>query len=267
MAVNAHSSALVVLANDGYDPNHARAFYSELRRSGFTVKFAVARKGDCHSDLSDDLDDEGRDEEDHGAETKAAHTPEGKDEAVMGLTDSALPLSAFKPSNFAAVLFCGGSGCASTTFSGSEHIQRAVREFWESGKVVASVGSGALAFEHVTLSNGKDFLVGRTVAAPCVQEEEVEAAASPQRSSCGSDAGSESSESMSDGSGSASPSESSVDGGSTRERLVRSGAVVECGKLGSTTVSISGRLVSGQNTASALKTARFVSKVCAFARN
>ena len=209
MAANAHSSALIVLANDGYDLGHASAVYSELRRTGFTVMFATARKGDCLADVRGD------DVMEDGAETKAAHSPERSDDAARRVGEaaqSALPLSTFKPSNFAAVLFCGGSGCAAAAYGGSEDVQRAVRKFWEAGKVCASVGGGALAFEHVTLSSGKDFLIGKTVAAPSAQEEEDVAEASPSRSSFGSDAGSESSDSMSEGSRSAASSES-ADGG------------------------------------------------------
>jgi putative intracellular protease/amidase len=69
-----------------------------------------------------------------------------------------------------AVYFAGGKG-AMFDFPENEHIQSLVREYFETGKVVAAVCHGPAALVNVTLSNGRPLLANRNVSGFTNKEE------------------------------------------------------------------------------------------------
>jgi putative intracellular protease/amidase len=71
-----------------------------------------------------------------------------------------------------AVFFAGGTGAA-FDFPGSTAVQRAARDMFEGGKVVAAICHGTAALVNVKLSSGTDLLSGRRVTGFSNAEEKL----------------------------------------------------------------------------------------------
>lgn len=87
------------------------------------------------------------------------------------LADS-LVLGQLDPSRYSAVFFAGGHGTM-WDFADSEAVQRVIRETWEAGGVVSAVCHGPAALVNATLSDGSYLVAGRKLAA-FTDEEEAE---------------------------------------------------------------------------------------------
>lgn len=80
-------------------------------------------------------------------------------------------LSELKGSDYAAVFFAGGHGTM-WDFADSPDVQRIIREVYESGGVVSAVCHGPAALVNAKLSNGEYLVKGKKVAAFTNKEEE-----------------------------------------------------------------------------------------------
>ncbi|MCC5876293.1 MAG: DJ-1/PfpI family protein [Candidatus Sumerlaeia bacterium] len=85
---------------------------------------------------------------------------------------STVALSEVDPANFRAVVFAGGHGTM-WDFPGNEDINRVTSAIYEGGGVVAAVCHGPAALVSVKLSNGRHLVDGRRVAAFTNAEEEA----------------------------------------------------------------------------------------------
>jgi putative intracellular protease/amidase len=136
------------------------------------------------------------------------------------LNDS-LPLSDVDPTAYEAVVFTGGNG-AIFDFPDHPEVQRIARSVWEEGGVVAALCHGVAALLNVKLSDGGTLLKGRTVTGFSTQEEHqfeegVGARWVPFY---------------------------------LQEELIRRGAYFECSAPFTPHVTVSGRVVTGQNNVS-----------------
>ncbi len=79
-----------------------------------------------------------------------------------GLWHNTIPLGQFlgRSGEFDAIFYPGGSGPMYDLAENTES-QQLIREFWEAGKVVATVCHGSAALVNVTLANGKNILEGQ----------------------------------------------------------------------------------------------------------
>lgn len=142
-----------------------------------------------------------------------------KDEAVKQYIENAPSLGTLDLSDYEAIYFPGGHGTM-WDLPDSPAVQDAVRTMFESGKVVAAVCHGPAALVNVKLSNGRWLVDGRTVSAFTDDEERA----------TGKD---------------------SVMPFLLARKLRERGAIIDSAENFEVAVSVDGRLVSGQNPASA----------------
>ncbi len=95
-----------------------------------------------------------------------------KDKAFRHALANSLILADVDPSRYSAVFFAGGHGTM-WDFADSPAVQRVIREIWEAGGVVSAVCHGPAALVNATLSDGSHLVDGRKVAA-FTDEEEAE---------------------------------------------------------------------------------------------
>jgi putative intracellular protease/amidase len=88
-----------------------------------------------------------------------------------GLAHS-LVLGELDPSRYSAVFFAGGHGTM-WDFADDPAVQRVILEIWEAGGVVSAVCHGPAALVNATLSDGGYLVAGKTLAA-FTDEEEAE---------------------------------------------------------------------------------------------
>ncbi|WP_118181583.1 type 1 glutamine amidotransferase domain-containing protein [Paraburkholderia phosphatilytica] len=83
-----------------------------------------------------------------------------------------LVLGELDPSRYSAVFFAGGHGTM-WDFADSEAVQKVIREIWEAGGIVSAVCHGPAALVNALLSDGRYLVAGRKFAA-FTDEEEAE---------------------------------------------------------------------------------------------
>jgi len=83
-----------------------------------------------------------------------------------------LVLKDLEPSRYSAVFFAGGHGTM-WDFADSPAVQKVIREIWESGGIVSAVCHGPAALVNAKLSDGSYLVAGKKVAA-FTDEEEAE---------------------------------------------------------------------------------------------
>lgn len=81
-----------------------------------------------------------------------------------------LPLSSIRAEDYDAIYFAGGNG-AMWQFPDSEAVHRAVREFYESGKIVSAACHGTAALLNTRLSDGSYLMAGKKVTGFSTAEE------------------------------------------------------------------------------------------------
>ena len=81
------------------------------------------------------------------------------------------PLSELNGADYSAVFFAGGHGTM-WDFRDSQDVQRIIRDVYESNGVVAAVCHGPAALVDATLSNGDYLVAGKNIAAFTNKEEE-----------------------------------------------------------------------------------------------
>lgn len=82
------------------------------------------------------------------------------------------PLAEVKPAQYAAVYFAGGHGTM-WDFPDSQVLQDVTQKFWEQGKVVSAVCHGPAALVNVKTDEGEALVKGRKVAAFTNSEEKA----------------------------------------------------------------------------------------------
>lgn len=95
-----------------------------------------------------------------------------KDRGFRDALAHSLVLGDIDPSRYSAVFFAGGHGTM-WDFADSPAVQKATREIWEAGGVVSAVCHGPAALVNVTLSDGSYLIAGKKVAS-FTDEEEAE---------------------------------------------------------------------------------------------
>lgn len=78
-------------------------------------------------------------------------------------------LGELDPSGYSAVFFAGGHGTM-WDFADSEAVQNVIRKIWEAGGIVSAVCHGPAALVNATLSDGKHLVAGKRIA--CFTDEE-----------------------------------------------------------------------------------------------
>lgn len=148
-----------------------------------------------------------------------------QDAELMAKVLTTLPLSDIDPSTYQAVLYAGGSG-PMWDFPDNVHVQRITASIYENNGVVAAVCHGPAALINVTLSNGQYLVAGKKVSAITNEEEEEEDLQL-----------------------------TTVHPFLLQDRLIERGAKHIYGKPWEENVVVDGRLITGQNPASASKMA------------
>ena len=82
-------------------------------------------------------------------------------------------LGELDPSDYSAVFFAGGHGTM-WDFADSPAVQRVIREIYEAGGIVSAVCHGPAALVNATLSDGVTYLVAGRKVASFTDEEETE---------------------------------------------------------------------------------------------
>jgi putative intracellular protease/amidase len=95
-----------------------------------------------------------------------------KDREFREVLAHSLVLGELNPSRYSAVFFAGGHGTM-WDFADDPAVQRVIREIWETGGVVSAVCHGPAALVNATLSDGRYLVAGKTLAA-FTDEEEAE---------------------------------------------------------------------------------------------
>ncbi|OWV80624.1 dihydroxyacetone kinase [Rhizobium sp. R635] len=95
-----------------------------------------------------------------------------KDKEFRGALAHSLVLADLNPSRYSAVFFAGGHGTM-WDFAESSAVQKIVREIWEAGGIVSAVCHGPAALVNARLSDGSYLVAGKRLAA-FTDEEEAE---------------------------------------------------------------------------------------------
>lgn len=97
-----------------------------------------------------------------------------QDADLMGKVIRTKPLSEFKASDYAAIIYSGGSGTM-WDFPDDENVLRLARNVYEQGGVVAAICHGPAALVNVTLSNGDYLIADKAVTAfSNIEEEQIQ---------------------------------------------------------------------------------------------
>jgi putative intracellular protease/amidase len=95
-----------------------------------------------------------------------------KDREFREVLANSLILGELNPSRYSAVFFAGGHGTM-WDFADDPAVQRVIREIWEAGGIVSAVCHGPAALVNATLSDGAYLVAGKKLAA-FTDEEEAE---------------------------------------------------------------------------------------------
>ncbi|MFB2566590.1 type 1 glutamine amidotransferase domain-containing protein [Rhizobium sp. IMFF44] len=102
----------------------------------------------------------------------AANARYWKDKEFRSALANSLILKDLDPSRYSAVFFAGGHGTM-WDFADSEAVQKVIREIWEAGGIVSAVCHGPAALVNATLSDGSYLVAGKKLAS-FTDEEEAE---------------------------------------------------------------------------------------------
>ncbi|MGR6874509.1 type 1 glutamine amidotransferase domain-containing protein [Pseudomonas sp. HK3] len=150
------------------------------------------------------------------------------DAKLMAKVMRSIPMADVNPDDYAAVLYSGGSG-PMWDFPDNQDINRITASIYENNGIVSAVCHGNAALINVTLSNGRLLIANKRLAAFTNEEE------------------------MSLGTTEVVPF-------LLQDKLVEQGAIHVSGKAWQENVIVEGRLITGQNPASAKKVAQSVIK-------
>jgi len=95
-----------------------------------------------------------------------------KDREFREVLANSLILGELNPSRYSAVFFAGGHGTM-WDFADDSAVQRVIRDIWEAGGIVSAVCHGPAALVNATLSDGAYLVAGKKLAA-FTDEEEAE---------------------------------------------------------------------------------------------
>ncbi|HIE58868.1 MAG TPA: type 1 glutamine amidotransferase domain-containing protein [Hydrogenothermaceae bacterium] len=146
-----------------------------------------------------------------------------QDAELMAKVFKTIPLSKVAPSAYSAIVFVGGSGTM-WDFPNNEDVQRVTASIYESNGIVSAICHGPAALVNVKLSNGKYLVSGKKVSA-ITNEEEKDLKMTK------------------------------INPFMLQDKLTERGAKHIYGKPWQENVVVDGRLITGQNPASALKVA------------
>lgn len=149
--------------------------------------------------------------------------------ATRSKLENTIPLTEIKAESYKVILFAGGHGTM-WDFAKNQHIQNLTKEIYENGGFVAAVCHGPAALVDVKLSNGKYLVDGKKVAAFSNAEEEAAGL-------------------------------TKVMPFLLETELVKRGAIYSKADLWAKHVVTDGRLVTGQNPASASEVGRELAKL------
>jgi len=147
-----------------------------------------------------------------------------QDAELMAKVFRTLPLSKIDPTAYQAVVFAGGSG-PMWDFPNNEHVNRVAATIYENNGIVSAICHGPAALVDIKLSNGKYLVSGKKVAAFTNEEEEELKL-------------------------------THVIPFLLQDKLIERGAKHIYGKPWKENVVVDGRLITGQNPASATKVAK-----------
>ncbi|MGY5780437.1 type 1 glutamine amidotransferase domain-containing protein [Rhizobium sp. LEGMi135b] len=102
----------------------------------------------------------------------AANAYYWKDEDFRGALADSLVLKDLDTSRYSAVFFAGGHGTM-WDFADSQAVQKVICEIWEAGGIVSAVCHGPAALVNATLSDGSYLVAGKKLAS-FTDEEEAE---------------------------------------------------------------------------------------------
>ena len=91
---------------------------------------------------------------------------------LMGKLENTLSLKSVNPKDYKAIIFAGGHGTM-WDFADSEAVSKVSREIYESGGVVAAVCHGPAALVNIKLSNGEYLIKGKKVTGFTNEEEDI----------------------------------------------------------------------------------------------
>mmetsp|Transcript_97081 Transcript_97081/g.259386 ORF Transcript_97081/g.259386 Transcript_97081/m.259386 type:complete len:336 (-) Transcript_97081:258-1265(-) len=218
-AAEGSGKVLLVLTNTkeaagkptGFDPLQCARVYQALIRQGFSVMWASPEGGLVTADASAAA--EAAEDECFASWTADAGVAEAlKATAKLEDVDPSYCL-------LDAVLFLGGRG-ALYDFVSHNEVRRIAREMWEQNKVVAALDRGSVALAGVILEDGTSLVEGK----------EVTGASNDEEDAAGDSAGLPV---------------------TVEEALEEAGAGYKKGLDFEPNVAVTGRLITGQNTASA----------------
>jgi putative intracellular protease/amidase len=95
-----------------------------------------------------------------------------KDSKLMSKVIRSIPLDKVNPNDYKAIIFSGGSG-AMWDFPNNKHVNRLSKEIYENGGVVSGICHGTAALTDIKLSNGKYLIEGKKFSAFTKKEEEM----------------------------------------------------------------------------------------------
>jgi len=95
-----------------------------------------------------------------------------KDREFREVLANSLILGELNPSRYSAVFFAGGHGTM-WDFADNPTVQQVIRDIWEAGGIVSAVCHGPAALVNATLSDGTYLVAGKKLAA-FTDEEEAE---------------------------------------------------------------------------------------------
>lgn len=147
-----------------------------------------------------------------------------QDAELMSKVFTTLPLSGIDPKEYQAVVFAGGSG-PMWDFPNNEHVNRVAASIYENDGVVSAICHGPAALIDIKLSNGEYLILGKKVAA-FSNEEEAELKLTH------------------------------IVPFLLQNKLIERGAKYIHGKAWKENVVVDGRLITGQNPASATSVAK-----------
>jgi len=147
-----------------------------------------------------------------------------KDAELMAKVLRTIPLSKIDPNEYQAVIFAGGSGTM-WDFPNNEHINRIAVSIYQSQGIVSAICHGPAALVDVKLPNGDYLVAGKKVSAFTNEEEEE-------------------------------IKQTNIIPFLLQDKLIERGAKFVYGKPWKENVVVDGRLITGQNPASAANVAK-----------
>ncbi|OUR95690.1 hypothetical protein A9Q84_14410 [Halobacteriovorax marinus] len=151
------------------------------------------------------------------------------DAVLMAKVMRSIPLSSIRSKDYQGIIFSGGSG-AMWDFPNNKDVNRISKEIYESGGVVSAICHGTAALSDIKLSNGKYLIEGKRFSAFTSEEEKM-------------------------------IKQLDIIPFLLEDKLTQRGGKHIYGKAWAVNVIVDGRLVTGQNPASARKATQMLIKI------